>query len=169
MRPAVPEWRSRGVLVRPGVGCTTDPASAAKPINRGARSGAAIRLRQMQAVVVSARCDHQSESPSGVPGWRPRSGPPRDGNVIYLENQGMRGGLSHLARGRGSCGRCTSRSFACVGDLCVNGRDLGVRFRLADSKPSLYARGEADASSDPGVQFDPGHRTLWVLIWNGTG
>ena len=54
VRASVPEWRSREVLVRPGVGCTTPPGSAAKPINRGARSGAAIRLRQLQPVVVHA-------------------------------------------------------------------------------------------------------------------
>ena len=46
VRPAVSVWRSRGVLVRPGVGCTTAPDSAAAPINRGgARSGVATIRR----------------------------------------------------------------------------------------------------------------------------
>ena len=90
--PTVPEWRSRGVLVRPGVGCTTDPASAAKPINRGARSGAAIRLRQMQAVVVSARYDNGVRARPGRLVKRSRSGPLRGGNVAHLDGQDMRGG-----------------------------------------------------------------------------
>ena len=34
----------------------------------------------------------QSESPSGAPGWRPRAGPLRGGNVVPLENQDMRDG-----------------------------------------------------------------------------
>jgi hypothetical protein len=74
--PAVPEWRSRGVLVRPGVGCTTPRDSAAAPINRdGARSGVvAIRRRQLQSLVVLARWGHQSETRAGRPTGPPRSG-----------------------------------------------------------------------------------------------
>ena len=40
----------------------------------------------------------QSESPSGAPGWRPRSGPLMGGNV-NLENQDMRSGLTLWRRG----------------------------------------------------------------------
>ena len=101
VRPSVPVWRSRDVLVRPDVGCTTDPASAAKPINRGARSGAAIRLRQLQAVVVSARYDHQSESRSGALGKRPRTGLLRVefGLLLRVEIAFGGGGLGRRADG----------------------------------------------------------------------
>ena len=54
MSPGLQGGGGRPAFVRPWLGGTTDPASAAKPINRGAGSGAAIRLRQLQAVVVHA-------------------------------------------------------------------------------------------------------------------
>ena len=55
---------------------------AAKAINRGARSGVAISLRQYQRLVVLARWGHQSESPSGALGKRPRTGLLMDGDGV---------------------------------------------------------------------------------------
>ena len=88
MSPSVPVWRSRGVLVRPEVGCTTDPASPARPINRGgARSGVGtIRPCQLQAVVVLAG-GATSLRPARGARRRPREGLLMDGNEERLETQ----------------------------------------------------------------------------------
>ena len=108
--------------MRPWLGGTTAPDSAAKPINRGARSGVAIRLRQLQSVVVSARYDNGQRARPGRLVKRSRSCLLMGGDFVCLEGQEMRDGPTSWS---GVVARvsCALVSFAVVDDVCVVARE----------------------------------------------